>query len=273
MAVLAGLSVPELGVALALTLIGVLAREALVRLLDGLQAQRTPLGRWFWCVAYRSDDAGWCAPYFIGLIRLRRQGNRVRGTMECVYPRRGQLRWTLEGRLVDGRELLVTYQAAGDEYGSNGAMILGRLVRGVWCGGFDQTPDPSRRAQLERMAEQVGVLGRIGHEIQEKGHVEWLAADSDPNDAVRRFLASFSAESTVAPVQIAVQLPRAARRMLLEPPLPSRRARMLRAVTYRVWLPRAVRRRVSRVSLVEPAPWESPTQAILRGRAGEDEAA
>jgi hypothetical protein len=185
--------------------------------------------------------------------------------MYRVYPSRYQRRWIFEGRLQGDHHLSLIYHSIGEDYGSNGTISLGILNRWLWCGAFQQIPDPERGLEMRAHVVERRGTRRIGPDFTEESLIEWVAADSDPDDAVRGFLASIPVESPAAPSHAAEHLPSAVRRILMEsPPFPSRLIRGLQAVAAQDSLgPIYAGELVRRATKARSRPWESPSRRLL----------
>jgi len=274
MSAIAAISSGEAVVAVALSLVGLAIEKLVEWIVAALRGQRSPLGRYYWLVSYAPDDANWSKPVSVELVRFCRRGRRVRGRMYRIYPDHHQRSWAFEGRLHDGKQLTVMYTSTGEDFGSNGIMILGLLTRWIWCGVFQEAPNPERGAELSWTAERVGAIRRIGPSVTEEAHAELLAADCEGIDRVRGFLALIPPTDPCSPVRVARGLPGSARRVLLDPLASSWRIRLLRLVARsRCPLPRSLRLYLRMHDRVEPRPWSSPSRDIFFGDPDEDEAA
>jgi hypothetical protein len=122
------------------------------------------------------------------------------------------------------------------------------------------------------MATRVGAVRWIGASSPEEAHVEWLAVDHDEVDPMRRFLATIPSDDPNCPAAIAGQLPRQARRVLLESQ-PRTLGERIRRCLARPIPVASVRDRIYRRREVEPGSWSSPSRAILIGEVEERDAA
>jgi hypothetical protein len=272
MAVTPGVSWAELSAAIPLAIIGVLTREFVAWAVSALRAQRSPLRNWFWEICYEPGDSTWAAPLSIELVKLCRRGRAIRGRMYRVYRRTAREDWSFGGELIGDRQLCLTYRSIGKDFGANGVMILGPLTRWLWCGGYHGAPNPERRAELSRMATRVGAVRWLGVGSPEEAHVEWVAVDHDESDPVRRFLATIPDDNPLSPAAISAQLPRRARRVLLEAQPKSLGERVRRFLARPIPV-NPVRHRLYQPREVKPGHWSSPSRAILIGEVDERDAA
>jgi hypothetical protein len=258
---------PEL---LAAPIAGAFAREIARLSVDAVQDRTSSMDRLYWEISYPPGDPAWSAPDSIELVRLCRRGKRIRGTIYSIYrPDRQRRRWKFEGRRINSRQLGFIYRSTGEEYGSNGIMILGPLRRHIWCGAFYEMPNPEREVELRRRPGWKKEGRWIGPGEPEDSKAELVAADRDPQDPVRRFLAGAMTPAEID--EVAKELPRRVRRVLTESPVRTRRARFRRAFLRP--LPHRLRRRFIRPNLVVASEWKSPSRTILLGDDSEDEAA
>lgn len=264
----------DVAVAFCAALAGAAAFEPIRAAYGAFRARKAPLRRWYWQVTYRTADASWRQLWSIELVKVRRHGDRVYGTMYRVYPTRFRRRWTFVGELHEGRHLSLVYHSVGEDYGANGTVNLGVLNRWLWCGAFQQIPDAERGAELQRQKPERRETRRIGPDFTEESLIEWIAADSHSNDQVRGFLASIPSDSPAAPAQVARYLPAAAQRVLTEaPPFHSWIARGFEAAIAPISLiPIFTGEQARREAKPVPRPWASPSRHAL-GVSGEEEAA
>jgi hypothetical protein len=246
-------------------LMGAIAYEPLKATWGAMSAKRPPLRRWYWQITYHPDDRDWTRMWSVELVEVFVRGRKVWGTMYRVNPGNFQRRWQFEGMLHGRRHLSLVYHSTGDDYGANGTVDLGVLDRWLWCGTFHMVPEVARGIELMGESLNKGLLPRIGPDFSEESRIEWLAADSDPNDPVRGYLASIGADHPASPALAAKYLPPKAREVLLgTPPFSS-------------WFWRGAQYAASQVSLEgvyaaelarrgvkpEPRKWESPTRRVL----------
>jgi hypothetical protein len=267
MPVIADISVVDVLVAFAAALAGAAAFEPVKAARGALRAKHPPLRRWYWQVTYRTGDSRWLQLWSIELVKVRRHGNRISGTMYRVYPARFKRRWRFFGELHENRHLSLIYTSIGEDYGSNGTINLGVLTRWLWSGAFQQIPDAERGATLHQRKAERRETRRIGPSFTEESLIEWVAADSDPNDAIRGFLASIPEDSPASPRHAAKHLPGPARRVLTEaPPFRSWFHRGIQAAAgIDSPLPLLIGDLGQRMTKPDPRPWASPARKALGG--------
>jgi hypothetical protein len=222
------------------------------------------IGRWYWQVTYRPGETNWRAIWSIELVRIYRDGEKIWGTMYRVYPAHFTRRWEFTGYLRRERHLILNYRSIGKEFGVDGTMQLGILTKRNWCGTFEAIPEPASEGRV-RAAQADSAMSRIGPDFSEKALVEWVAADHDPDDAVRGFLALLPATGDGGLEESLRELPVAAREIVTTPPpYPSwlmKHCQALGAIAFPLAM--SVVYGMQRLSAARARLWDSPAARLL----------